>query len=430
MCRELFQRGVIERLVAQQLIVDTELTELKTRDYPLVVKHRVLPFVSYPSEWCGAMLKDAALLVLDLAQELVRHNLYLSDAHPWNVLFDGVKPYQVDFGSILTGDARSFFHVSEFNRFFLHPLQLKAAGYNEVARWVLSDVDISFPEGERARLLSKLLEPRTTPARFLIQRSKGVASHFVPGSIRSALRRRLYPDGAKARVKQNDKAALQRYRTAIAAITLPRTETPWTHYHEGYPALRPSEEWDAKQRNVHTVLAEARPETVLDIGCNRGWYSQLAASMGSKVVACDTDEQCISRLYEDTKLSSHNIHPIVMDIRQPTPGYGVCNREMTPATSRLSCDMVLALAVVHHLVLKKHLTFDQVADALAEFSKRSLLVEFVPKDDEHVQTWCVNGSGSDWYRLDAFQASLSRHFRQQTVIPSFPHPRVLILGER
>ena len=46
------------------------------------------------------MLKEAALLTLDLCIRLAEKELTLQDAHPWNILFDGHHPVFIDLGSI------------------------------------------------------------------------------------------------------------------------------------------------------------------------------------------------------------------------------------------------------------------------------------------------------------------------------------------
>ena len=92
MFKRLFRDGTIQRLVDLGLIVETELTAYSLDGYELVVHHRPIPFVSYPTEWCAGMLKDAALHTLDLVWELAACGLTLKDSHPWNILFDGNKP--------------------------------------------------------------------------------------------------------------------------------------------------------------------------------------------------------------------------------------------------------------------------------------------------------------------------------------------------
>src|SRR5678815_3981698 len=96
------------------------------RDSQMVVRHRMVPFTSYPEEWCPAMLKDAALTLLDLLVELARCGLTLKDAHPWNLLFDRGRPVYVDLVSITPLVDERWRNEAEFRRFYLHPLLLMA----------------------------------------------------------------------------------------------------------------------------------------------------------------------------------------------------------------------------------------------------------------------------------------------------------------
>src|SRR4051812_40021785 len=69
--RDLFQTHVVSHLVERGFLVESELIP-DQRDNRLLVRHRKLPFVSYGHEWCSAMLRDAALFLLDLCAELAR----------------------------------------------------------------------------------------------------------------------------------------------------------------------------------------------------------------------------------------------------------------------------------------------------------------------------------------------------------------------
>src|SRR4051812_4704844 len=125
--RRLFRDDEIQRLVDRGLLQETELTHLTLDGYALVVRHRPIPFTSYPNEWCAAMLKDAAFTIIDLVMELGQRGLTLKDAHPWNVLFDAYKPVYVDLTSIIPIEHNaSWPGGGEFCRFCLYPLLLMA----------------------------------------------------------------------------------------------------------------------------------------------------------------------------------------------------------------------------------------------------------------------------------------------------------------
>src|SRR5712691_9659867 len=53
--QQLFHSGTAQRLIDKKLAVETEPTDYALDGYALILKHRALPFVSYPDEWCALM---------------------------------------------------------------------------------------------------------------------------------------------------------------------------------------------------------------------------------------------------------------------------------------------------------------------------------------------------------------------------------------
>jgi 23S rRNA U2552 (ribose-2'-O)-methylase RlmE/FtsJ len=220
---------------------------------------------------------------------------------------------------------------------------------------------------------------------------------------------------------------LKRIRAEVESIAIDFEESTWSNYYDDgcFPSFSPSSTWTTKHQSVYNILSDIRPDSVLDIGSNRGWYSQLAVSLGTnKVVAFDTDETAVNRLYDDIKSQNAAILPLVMDFRDPTPA----NQIAVCAADRLRCDLVLALAVVHHLVFKHFLRFDHIVTNLVPFTKRTLVVEFIPKEDQFVRQWW--SPRYHWYTLENFIGELRRHFRSVSVYPSDPKPRVLLVCEK
>src|SRR5438876_154384 len=69
--RELFRRGVFDQLISKRLLIETTVSNRRIAGFDMVVEHRTIPFVSYPNEWCPAMLRDAGLHLLRLQRELI-----------------------------------------------------------------------------------------------------------------------------------------------------------------------------------------------------------------------------------------------------------------------------------------------------------------------------------------------------------------------
>ena len=136
--KKMYEDGAIANLVQNHYLVNTELTDLSLNGYPLVFKHSRVPFVSYASEWCPHMLKDAGSFVLDLMEELARYDLTLADASTFDLLFDGCQPLLVDLTTIVPadfdGDRSWKFFRKDFQSYFLEPLRLMAQGYGNLLR--------------------------------------------------------------------------------------------------------------------------------------------------------------------------------------------------------------------------------------------------------------------------------------------------------
>src|SRR4029078_10562651 len=122
-------------------------------------------------------------------------------------------------------------------------------------------------------------------------------------------------------------------------------------------------------------------------GCNRGWYEQQAARLGARVVCSDLDGKAIAARYADARKNHLHLQPLILDVLNPSPGLGVRNTQWAPAADRLHCDLVMALALTHHLTLEHRVGFEEVVASLSAFADRWLLVEFVPGADAHLARW-------------------------------------------
>lgn len=389
----LFARGIVDELVARKLLIPTKRSALAVEGFALVLEHRRVAHVSYPFEWSGEMLRAAALLVLELAEALAAHGLTLKDAHGWNVLFDGCQPVFVDFGSIVPAQAAGAWnaHVErEFREYFLHPLALIAAGHGRIARALGRD----FEQGIRLEDCAQLV-------------------HAAGGTL-----------PALEEVKP-----FAWYRECIAGLNLQSASKGWVGYYDGeFPPLAPDATWTPKHQAVHALLQEFRPATVLDIGANRGWYAMLAAKGGASAVAYDNDEVCINQLFADARQAGLAVQPLVMSCLNPTPRYGLGEGLMESAAERLRSDLVLGLALVHHMVFKMHLNFDQIAAAFAAYEPKVLVVEFPPATDIHVSQWMTPRYA--WYTEENFRRALGRYFPKIRAVASHPTPRILLVCER
>jgi hypothetical protein len=406
----LFREGVLQGLIERGLIIETAPTDLEINGYPMVVSHRSVPFVSYPNEWCAAMLRDAALTIIDLAIELAHRGLTLRDAHPWNVLFDSSGPVWVDLTSISTqvkGD--SWPAYDEFCRFCYYPLILMSHGQERIARSLLPEYEGVL----RSELLT--LVRGAGPSGFILAKAlsrgfRAILSNFRKGSSQSAL------------------ALLRQVKRDVKRIQLPSYEDRHRR-RRGESMLAPSSDadWTARPLALRKLFTELRPESVLDLSRGPIWTTTLPATMGFKVVSIDSDTARVSALYETAREKNLPILPLIVDFIKPTPSIGYSDHYSIAATERLKCDLVLALGLTQRIASENHFKLDLIAEGLASFTKRWLIVEF---DVRNVAGSVDRGTRPASCRLGNFIEALLKRFSDVNILSSHANSSALLLCEK
>jgi ribosomal protein L11 methylase PrmA len=124
---------------------------------------------------------------------------------------------------------------------------------------------------------------------------------------------------------------------------------------------------------------------VWDLGANTGIFSRIAAQQGALTVAFDIDPAAVEKNYRETLAQDEmRILPLILDLTNPSPGIGWEHQERASLMDRGPADVVLALALIHHLAISNNLPFIKIATFLHQIC-RVLIIEFVPKSDSQVQ---------------------------------------------
>ncbi len=430
--KELLARGVLRRLAESGLLIDTEVMPYTLGDFDMVLRHRMLPFVSYPTEWCAAMFKDAILTMLDLAIELSQEGYTVDDGHPWNLLIDidrNCRPVFVDIGSIAPIGGPEWPPYDPFCRFCYHPLILMARGEDEIGRLLMwEDAGVSREQvmklvgGSALRPAGRLqsvsnrvsMRARTLlPQRVRPAVIGGVRS--IMSAFRAASKGPFQPgDLSRRMMVQSHQHSLREVRRAIESVTLP-------------PAARHVSR-GLEDEAIDRVINRIRPSSVLNVSPDGGTYSRLAAKGGTRVVALDTDTERVTDLYLAARSEGLRVLPLVMDPRKPTPARGFADHYSIAATERLQCDLVLAMSFVHSLVVRHSLRFDQIAGGLSSLTRKWALVEFVPAGENEPEG--LRPYQRVWYRLENLAGALRKQFRHVSRVPGRRERSVLLLCEK
>jgi SAM-dependent methyltransferase len=449
---DLFSHG----LVATRELAENPFPEL---DYEIVLEHERIPFISYPHEWSASMFKEAALMHVALFERLQEHGLTLKDWHPLNILFSGTRPVFVDFTSIVPIESlpeQQHLRAATPPRWFGDLWDDTSKAVYEMYR-LMYDPYFGLPlammdRGHHARARQRIYETTLNTGDDYITRREVFGESLVSRLMYEIDDRMLR---LSLRKKGNTKPAFfRRIRRSIARQKAALKGSAYSSYYEDKNeafAAEPNEAWTNKQHGVHKALTALSPATVLDVGSNTGWFSMLAAKLGSSVVAVDLDEASIDRLFADARREQLDILPLVVNLVRPLPPLaakvfpdepslsliGEGAPVISQPDSRFQCEMVLALALVHHLALGQSHPFDEIAAIFARLATKYLCVEFVDLRDPMITSdraffpaYNASPDSFTWYSKENFIAALGWHFDRIEEIPSYPESRTLLLCHR
>ena len=111
-------------------------------DWAAVLEHARIPFVSYPYEWTFGMLKDAALLHLDLLEAALGAGMILKDSSAYNIQWRGTQPVFIDIPSFeVLRQGEPWVGYRQFCELFLYPLMMQAYRGVDFRPWLRGSID-------------------------------------------------------------------------------------------------------------------------------------------------------------------------------------------------------------------------------------------------------------------------------------------------
>lgn len=378
-------------------------TELATDGETLV--HDKIELWTYPYEWSFSMLKRAALFHLELNLAALERGLDLKDATPYNIQFVGQEPRFVDLGSFRPyrpGDP--WIGYGQFCRMFLYPLLIQAytgISFQPLLRGSLDGVD---PDTANAMLKGQKLRPGVALDVALQARAqrKTTSNRDVRGEL-----------GAAGFKPEMITANLRRLVGIVSRLEWSPDSSTWAGYAE---CSHVATQRQAKADFVTVALGEGSRHLVWDLGANDGYFSRLAAEQASLVLAADADHLVVDRLYRDlVKNGPRNVLPIVFDLANPSPGLGWRGRERRRLEDRGQPDLVLFLAVMHHLVVAGNLPLSEVVSWLASLHSE-VVFEWVPPTDPMAKTLAINKRAGEIhpdYNEESLRTLLDSNFTTQ-----------------
>lgn len=391
----LIKSGLYKSLVVNDLLIShKEIRSTKNEGIYKILEPQLIPFVSYPYEWCFSQLKDAALLTLTIAKKSLVKGMILKDASAYNVQFLHGRPIFIDTLSFEKYEQGApWVAYQQFCRHFLSPLLL--ASYVDFR---LLELQKTYLDGIPLDLTSKLL-PKNTFLNFSVLSNIHLHSRAEKGLEGKFVKRK------QAFLSKNSLLAiLDNLEGLVSRLELKVKQSEWQNYYQ--ESSYTSASLKAKKNIVKAFIKEiGATQTLWDLGANTGYFSKDFLSKNTIVVNFDNDFLAIEKNYHDVrKKGLSNVLPLIMDLTNPSPGIGWMNKERESLIARTPCDVALALALVHHLAISQNLPLSLVANFFATLC-RWLIIEFVPKEDSQVKRMLTN-------RQDVFPGYDRIHFEK------------------
>lgn len=406
---QLMASGLYAALVADGLLIPHDEVEVAPAEPALayrVLQPERVPTISYPYEWCFSQLQDAALLTLQVQKRAMACGMTLKDASTYNVQFHRGKPIFIDTLSFARRpEGQPWVAYRQFCQHFLAPLALMARRDVRLGQLLRVHLD-----GIPLDLASALLPNRT-------RWQPSLALHL---HLHARMQRRYADAGAGAQNgrQMSDFALLGLLDSLEGAVRGQRWQPRGTEWADYYTDTNYSQEAASeKARLVAGFLEALQPATVWDLGANTGVYSRLASERGIATVAWDIDPAAVERAYRDGKARGDaHLLPLLQDLTNPSPGLGWAHAERDAFLARGPVDVALALALVHHLAIGNNVPLPQVAAFFAGLC-RTLIIEFVPKEDSQVSRLLVTREDifTD-YTQEAFEQAFAAYFTQQEAV--------------
>jgi hypothetical protein len=369
--------GLEAELVERGLLVRHDEAEASLAAGPgshAVLRPERIPFVSYPYEWCFGQLRDAALATLAAQRVAMSRGFTLRDGSAYNVQFLRGRPVLIDLLSFEPiREDEPWAAYGQFCRHFLAPLALMATRDVRLGSLLRTQLD-GIPLDLAAALLPRRVRMRP-----------GLMLHL---SAHARAGRRAGPGAPRRRGSGgfSERAFLglvESLESSIRGLEWEPPESVWTEYYGDCRTYAP-EALARKEELVRKLVEEAGPETVWDLGANTGRFSRIAAAGGAFTVSIDADPGVVEASYREAARDGSGVLPLVMDLTDPSPRHGWAHRERMSLADRGPADLVMVLALVHHLAIGNNVPLPSLVTWLAELG-RWALVEFVPKSDPQVR---------------------------------------------
>jgi hypothetical protein len=372
----LIQSGLYDKLTGDGLLIPHQEVSIKP---PLpesaykIIQPEPVEFVAYPYEFCFSELKDAALATITIQKHALQYGMSLKDSSAYNIQIHQGRAVLIDTLSFEKyKEGQPWIAYRQFCQHFLAPLSL-----------------IAYQDARLASLLTDFIDgiPLDLASRLLPMRTRLIPSLMIHIHLHAASQRRFANVRSVSNRSVNQTAMLgliDSLQSAIQSLSWSPNKSGWVVYYEEEHSYT-SGGLEHKQRIVGEFLTRIQPGVVWDLGANTGMFSRIASGMGAVTISFDFDPAVVENNYiKASKDQETNLLPLIQNLTNPSPAIGWQNKERMSLIERANADVVLALALVHHLSIGNNVSLENLASFMHKLSPW-LIIEFIPKSDPQAQ---------------------------------------------
>ena len=364
--------------------------ELKS-DEKMLLECKKIKFISYPPEWTFNELKDAAIFHLNFLSFCLELGVMIKDASPYNIQKVNGKLQFIDllsFQPIKDNFAWNAYH--QFCKMFLAPLLL-----TNYLKYNRNKSLINNIEGIPLKLVAKELPVKSY--------FNSLALIHIHGQSKYSKKKVKPTYDAPIITLSKTNNIIGHLRNGIEGLTLKLDPGNWLDYKNNIPYSRT--ELKLKTDFIQSVFNSNTYKTGLDIGANHELFSNEVYPRSLDLILLENDFATVENLYQ---LTSKKTTVLNIDITAPTPSFGLNLTERLSFLRRVSPDIILALALIHHLFHSRNIPMHKLAGIFTDY-RCDLIIEYIDSKDEKHQL-ISNPENKHPYNQTLFESCFNEHY--------------------
>lgn len=420
-CLNLLQSQMFKELRFKNLLPFTNISEEFSDSEELILEHELL-LETLQHEWSFLMFKEAALMLLEVNKICNKYGYELKDAHTLNILFDGCNPMLIDLGSISLKEIKNGWSAyNEFLHSLFVPLLFWSKKKNFIVRKLLESnfhriQTIPYQSIEDSGLYKLIDIPEKHyqikfRSRTLYKSSKlNKRLAFLIKTLNFIYKKIINKNIDLFKFQKTVKGIHQLYpynkiEEVIRDLCKPSIQSQWDGYHNKFYNNKGQIQISERFEEIVKIIKKLDSiNSVLDLAGNEGYFSIILSQETNinKIIISDNDENAIDSAFNSIKkLGISNITPVLLNF--------MFTVDLLGTAKRYRSDLVIALAITHHLILSNHYSLSSIFERLSIFSNKYVIVEFMP-----MGLWAIGTATipkiPDWYNLQWFRDNFLIYF--------------------